>query len=308
MVQMNPIFYIVCIGILLASGLPGLASGLPFLEDENTTTATVHGVTYAWDTLEPINDTVIEVNSTPPQSIVAKDGMYSFELMPGDYAITASYYQNNTPVHSMETTIKIEDDGCYVLDLLLYPVSENTGFETIGTRKNQNEMNPPGQTETSSSTISYLPAALSLIVLFVGSYKLSKKHRKTKENTTQKREFKIHGLLKKIPGKTSYSGIKQESRNPEKAVFVSEPIRESGGNPEIETSALKKQPLSAELSETLDIIRGNKGRITQKDLRGKLKYSEVKVSLMLSELEKRGLIKKFKNGRENIVVLTDEEP
>jgi len=36
-----------------------------------------------------------------------------------------------------------------------------------------------------------------------------------------------------------------------------------------------------------------------------LKYSEVKVSLMLSNLEKRKRIKKFKRGRENLVVLLD---
>ncbi len=88
-----------------------------------------------------------------------------------------------------------------------------------------------------------------------------------------------------------------------------EPVIESGENSVIETNALKKEPLTPELNDVLNIIRGNKGRITQKDLRGgRLKYSEVKVSLLLSELEKRGLIKKFKNGRENIVVLIEEDP
>jgi len=304
---MNPIFYIVCIGILLASGLPGLASGLPFLEDENTTTSIVHGVTYAWDTLEPINNTVIDVNSTPPQSIVAKNGTYSFELAPGDYTITASYHQNNILTYSKETTIKIEDEGSYVLDLLLYPVSENRVTETVAARKNQNEINPNRQTEVGSSTISYLPVAFTLLVLFAGSYKLSKKYKNMTENRFQKGEFKTSGLLEKILCKITYSGTKKECRNPGKTIFVSETVIEPGDNSDIETAALKKQPLSAELSETLDIIRGNKGRITQKDLRGRLKYSEVKVSLLLSELEKRELIKKFKKGRENIVILTEEE-
>lgn len=87
-----------------------------------------------------------------------------------------------------------------------------------------------------------------------------------------------------------------------------EPVIESGEISVIEANALKNEPLTPELNDVLNIIRGNKGRITQKDLRGRLKYSEVKVSLLLSELEKRGLIKKFKNGRENIVVLIEEDP
>lgn len=311
---MNSRFYIVCICILLASGLSGLtlalpqsASGLPFIDDENATTATVHGVTYSWDTLEPINDTVIEVNSTPPQSIVAKNGTYSFELAPGDYTITASYYQNNILIYSRETSIKIEGEGSYVLDLLLYPVSENEVMETIAARKNQNGINPTGQTETSSSIISYLPLAFMLFVLFAGSYKISKNYKKVKENTPQKREYKTPRILEKTIRKFTYSGTKTEYKNSGKAVFASEPMMETGDSSDIETAALKKQPLSEELSEILDIIRGNKGRITQKDLRGRLKYSEVKVSLLLSELEMRGLIKKFKNGRENIVILIDKE-
>ena len=42
--------------------------------------ATVHGVAYEWDTFNPLANTIIEVNSTPVQSIVAKYGIYSFEL------------------------------------------------------------------------------------------------------------------------------------------------------------------------------------------------------------------------------------
>ena len=69
---------------------------------------------------------------------------------------------------------------------------------------------------------------------------------------------------------------------------------------------MRKLPLSEDQLEILDVIRSRRGKISQKDLRRRLEYSEVKVSLLLSELEKRGLIKKLKHGRENIVVLTDE--
>ena len=142
---MNLRVYIICIGVLLVLGLSGLASGVPFMEDKNTTIATVHGVTYAWDTLEPVNDTVIDVNSNPPQSIVAKDGAYSFELTPGDYTIKASYYENNSLIYSKETTIEIEDEGSYVLDLLLYPVSDKRATETVAAKMNSMVRLPAGK-------------------------------------------------------------------------------------------------------------------------------------------------------------------
>lgn len=284
-----------------------LTLGVPFLEDKNIT-ATVHGVTYVWDTLEPLNDTVIDINSNPPQSMVAKNGMYSFELVPGDYTITARYYQNNTLTYSKEAIFKIEGEGNYVFDLLLYSVSEYPVTETISARiNNPNNVNPTEQTGTNLSTINYLPIALTLFLLFGGGYKLSSNYKKKNKNRSQEGKFNIPGLLVKVPGKSIGSEVRQGFGNVGEAVSVTEPIIEPADNPEIETAALKELPLSRDLLRVMDVIRGHRGRITQKDLRSRLEYSEVKVSLMLSELEKRGLIKKFKNGRENIVILTDEE-
>ena len=66
-------------------------------------------------------------------------------------------------------------------------------------------------------------------------------------------------------------------------------------------------PLPADLLEVMDIIKANDGRITQKELRSKLKYSEAKVRLMLSDLAQRGLIEKFKKGRGNIIRIVADE-
>ncbi|WP_440948835.1 helix-turn-helix transcriptional regulator [Methanosarcina sp. T3] len=306
---MNLRFYIICTAALitlLASA--SLTLGVPFLEDKNVT-ATVHGVAYARDTLEPLKDTVVGINSTPPQSMVAKDGMYSFELVPGDYTITARYYQNNTIVYSKEATFRIESEGNYVFDLLLYPVSEYPVTEPISAKiKNPESPDPPEQTSPSIIShllISYLSVAFALLLLLGGGYKFSSKHKNTNKNGFQEGKFGIPGIRLKLFGKSTSSGLRPE--NPRETVSVPEPIIEPAGNPDIETAALKTIPLSTELREVLDIIRGHKGRITQKDLRSRLEYSEVKVSLMLSELEKRGMIQKLRNGRENIVVLVDEE-
>ena len=114
-------YIILCTSALLALGVSALpVSGVPFLADSNVT-ATIHGATY----------TVININSNPPQSIVAKNGTYSFELGSGDYIITARYYRNGTVIYSKQATLKIEDEGNYVFDLLLYPVSENPVTGTV---------------------------------------------------------------------------------------------------------------------------------------------------------------------------------
>ncbi len=63
--------------------------------------------------------------------------------------------------------------------------------------------------------------------------------------------------------------------------------------------------LPEDLNEVLDVIKESGGRINQVKLRRKLPYSEAKVSLMITDLEDRGLVRKIKKGRGNIVVLKE---
>lgn len=65
--------------------------------------------------------------------------------------------------------------------------------------------------------------------------------------------------------------------------------------------------LPDDLNEVLNIVRESGGRINQVELRQKLPYSEAKVSLMIADLEDRGLIRKIRKGRGNIIVLTELE-
>ena len=58
--------------------------------------------------------------------------------------------------------------------------------------------------------------------------------------------------------------------------------------------------LSKEAKQVLEIIQKEQ-RTTQKELRKKLPWSEARVSLIVADLEERGLIKKIKKGRGNIL-------
>lgn len=66
---------------------------------------------------------------------------------------------------------------------------------------------------------------------------------------------------------------------------------------------LGKGEMGEDEKAVIRILEENEGRMEQKVLREILKYSETKMSLLLTELEVSGSIRRFKKGRENIVKL-----
>ena len=58
-----------------------------------------------------------------------------------------------------------------------------------------------------------------------------------------------------------------------------------------------------ELKKVVSFIKKEGGRTTQKDIRKAFPQSEAKISLILTELEHNGTIKKIKKGRGNVVIL-----
>lgn len=65
----------------------------------------------------------------------------------------------------------------------------------------------------------------------------------------------------------------------------------------------REEILPDDLMTVIETIKANGGRITQKELRKKLGFSEAKMSLILADLERRGIIEKVKKGRGNIIFL-----
>ncbi|MDP3765474.1 MAG: winged helix DNA-binding protein [Nanoarchaeota archaeon] len=58
-----------------------------------------------------------------------------------------------------------------------------------------------------------------------------------------------------------------------------------------------------DLWQIIKIIKHEGGRTTQKDIRKQIPLSEAKISLMIAELEHKGVIEKIKKGRGNIIIL-----
>ena len=59
----------------------------------------------------------------------------------------------------------------------------------------------------------------------------------------------------------------------------------------------------ADIAKLIEFLKKEGGRTTQKDIRNEIPLSEAKISLMISELEHKGIIDKVKKGRGNIILL-----
>jgi len=219
--------------------------------------ATLHGTVYEWSDFEkPLKNTIVEVNSTPAQSVVATTGTYSFNLPPGSYLIKAKSYRNNILEYTAEEEIRIDREGDFVHDLLLFPPTDSE-YEYLG------DINLTTSMDKSEYNLNYyiiiLILAFSVLIIFYWA-----KRKKSISSEPAKNETK-----------------KLLSEN------IAEPAHKE---------------LPEDLHNLFDTILKMGGRTTQKDLRKKIAFSEAKVSLMLDDLEERGLIKKIKKGRANIII------
>ncbi len=234
--------------------------------------ATVHGAIYDWETFKLLENTIVEVNSTPPQSQVAKYGLYSFDLPMGIYILKASYYENGELVSYAEEKLNITDEGDYILDMLLLPSYpdgnlNNTDLTEVTTLLDDESLL---QDKNGSKSIIFLTVAGSLLIAAVIVLLVLKKRQRSQNADL---ETSLCEYSYSDPENENYNGLS----------------------------------LPQDLQQVVDIIKINGGRITQRDLRSKISYSEAKVSLMVSDLENRGIIEKFKKGRGNIIVLKEKD-
>ena len=64
--------------------------------------------------------------------------------------------------------------------------------------------------------------------------------------------------------------------------------------------------VTTEEEEVLEVIRQKGGSCPQKDLYTEFDKSQAKVSLILNNLEERGLVRRFREGRENVVHIMED--
>jgi len=211
--------------------------------------ATIHGTVYDLN-LEKKSNSIVAVDTVPEQTYVAKEGTYSFELSPGEYTVEAGYYENNELISKTSESVSIEQEGDYVIDLILFPSLEEE--EELLRQTDLEVSDPLGEINYAAYTIFSIFGVIIIgIVVFI--------YLKYKKSLTK---------------------IKKD----------------------IEETIQSKEVL-AESKKVLDFIRQEGGRTTQKEIRNKFPSSEAKISLIITELEHKGIIKKIKKGRGNIIIL-----
>jgi len=206
----------------------------------------IHGTVYDFG-LSRLADSVIEINSTPRQQMVAKDGTYSFSVPPGAYSLKARHEKSDSEVVENISAIT---EGDYVLDLILLP-SLGGDEELV-----MEEPEVMEEIVKEKPLVHWLLWAIIFTVLGYLVYKISRKPAQIVEKIIQK-----------------------------------EVIRE-----------VKEVAVVEELQKVLEFIEKEGGRTTQKDIRKNFPYSEAKISLMIDDLEAKGLVKKVKKGRGNIII------
>ncbi len=194
--------------------------------------AILHGTIY--DTkFNKLNDVIVEINSTPPQIFVSKEGQYSFVLDPGPYKITAKYQLSDANYLYSESNVTIARNGYFLVDLFLRPARKI-------------EM-PTGAVVGTNVFLNYsILASVSVTLLII----------------------------------LGFSVYKLRSSNPQAPEF------------------------DDYTNKVLNAVREEGGRTTQKDIRKKIALSEGKISLIISDLENKGILKRIKKGRGNIIILS----
>jgi len=227
--------------------------------------AKVYGNVYGPD-LELLTKAIIEVNSIPKQAVVTSDGYYAFNLDLGNYTIEAFYSSQGILLYTKEN-INITKDGEYVKDIILFEMEdiEDIEFDESDLQIIEELL------DEKKINVWVIVFGIIIILVIVGIsiaylfYKYKKIKRKSKK--------KIRKSKKKIRKKK----IKRKKTKVEK---------------------LTGDEL---FNKVLAYIKKER-RATQKDLRKKFNVSEAKMSLILVDLENKGIVQKIKRGRGNIII------
>ena len=226
--------------------------------------ATISGIIYDIS-LDKVESAIVEIDTTPKQTFVATGGVYTFTLGPGSYTIKASSPELQS---SAEETVVISHEGDFTVDLVLFPSLDDSILDT-----------GVDLAETNGKVtlvilllilVLLIVAVFILVLLYKRGYRLPRPKRMAKRRPKD-RVRKVEELIKK-----------EEQKK----------VKEKKG-----------EGLSKDLREVIEIIEKGGGRTTQKDIRKQHPMSEAKVSLMIAELEEKGIVKKIKKGRGNIIIL-----
>ncbi|MGA9142096.1 MAG: hypothetical protein WBZ29_17865 [Methanocella sp.] len=275
--------------------------------------SSVHGNVYDWSTFNTVNNAIVKVYSLPDMSLInqmvtGSDG-YRFSLSQGTYMIMASSGTPGTPdeITAIEN-VTVPATGERIIDLVLFP---RDNIDDLSGYVEDNATATPSPTE--SPTASPVPTpqpgrgdwapymgagAILLAIIAIAAGLLFLRYFKPKPpaRPPPAKEEPVAQPHQEIQPASSPEEQKQEPQEQSSQMQAQQPSQQ----PQPTTW---DQMLPQDCREVLAIMEKNGGRITQLDLRKALPYSEAKVSLIVSDLESRGLVKKIKKGRGNVLIM-----
>ncbi len=273
--------------------------------------ATIHGTLYDLN-LDPVKDALVIINTVPQQQYLSKDGTYSFEVSKGTYTLVAK----NQNLLSKDQ-VKIDKEGKFVYDVFMLDSfsEEDQIFADAGSLNVSEEKKGFAKYPLWTWLL-----AIGMILILIGRAVLikkkferkngsqeikvtMKKEAEKKSDVYEKKEVeekKVGEVRGKVGTEERKEGQVEEKLENNEDNIDENKVGETLGDDNFEEE--DEEP--DYLNNTLDIIKKNEGRITQKKLRKEMMHlSEGKVSLILTELEHKGLIEKVKRGRGNVILL-----
>ncbi|MDO8642506.1 MAG: hypothetical protein Q7R76_02835 [Candidatus Woesearchaeota archaeon] len=234
--------------------------------------ALIHGTIYNLD-LKKLEKAVAEISTSPKQRMVSTDGTYAFTVDKGEYIIRAQY-KENASLLTTEERVVVKEDGSYVFDLFLLP-------------------------SFAAEDDILAESALDVDNIFI-----------EEKRFTTYALFGVAGIIVLVVIYVFYKFMNSPERKKKKV------SSENEGNNENETeetstendedNEIKKEE-DAVAQQVMEFIKEQDGRTTQKELRKQVPLSEGKISLVLTELETAGKIRKIKKGRGNIIILNTKD-
>lgn len=245
---------------------------------------TIRGEIYNGDDFQPLTNTLITIETVNGTVLIQElfNERYQLNVTPGTYTLRAYHYVGGSLEYYTEHPFQAVGEGMQ-FDLVLLPYELQVLLpEPPPSPPPSNQTIPPSPEPPPSVDYGFLYLALLGILLFYLLYRYlnsSKKAPSAPEKTEKERE----------PEESPASPIPESQKYSEPA----EP-RES-------------YELDEDSKRVLKILQEQEGRMYQKELRQILNFSETKMSLLLTELETQGLIKRFKKGRDNLLKLIQKD-
>lgn len=246
----------------------GLVVLLVVLLIPSSLAATISGTLYDYS-LEELPDVIVTIDSIPPQKYIVKDGSYHFTIGFGIYKLEAKHYEDNILKESALEEIVIDKEGDYIVDLILLPSLDEEQKLIQDFPVNFDPY------EEKKTPVKILFALVSFLLLVVIIYYIKRAERDIEAE-------------KQAPTEEIEEKIQEQKTHSEK-------------NKKIEKEADYEPEGDKYFQQILVMIKEHK-RITQKEIRKDIPLSEAKVSLIITEMESKGLVQKIKKGRGNIIV------